>query len=364
MSESSRFDSFMGGKLIEQIRKKHGAKILISARDAQLRKVDRIPTGIFFLDYALGGGFPAARTNIIWGHKSTGKTVICLKALANVQKMCVSCYTFLIDGKCECGKFRESVCAFLDVEGCWDEDWARCHGVDPDRLVLSTPEYAEQTLDMIEALIRSGEVDFIVTDSIAFLSPENEIKESTGKSLQAEQARVLGRAIRKFGAALNHLSNRKGRRPTLLFTNQIRMKLGVMYGNPETQSGGLAPGFSATTETKTYGGKYVMDENTGKPLYVDLSFRIEKNKSYGPRVEGTWRMILADTKIHKKGDVYEEPAMVDMALRLGLVEKAGKSDVMYLGKTYKTKEGLVKKLIKDSVMRAEFVDSLRSVLRV
>jgi recombination protein RecA len=362
-AEEDRFARLMQSDLIAKIQKKHGKSILTPADEFKIKRVPRIPTGIFFYDYALGGGFPAGRTNIVWGHKSTGKTVICLRAMGNAQKLCANCYTFPDPetGKCQCGKFRETICSFLDVEGSWDHDWAKLHGVNPDRVLLSVPEYAEQTLDIAEALLRSGDVDFLVIDSLAFMTPAKEIEESAGKALQAEQARVLGRGIRKFGAALNHMGNVTGRRPTLLFTNQIRMKVGLLFGNPETQPGGYAPGFSATTETKTFGGKYEMDEVTGRPLHVDMSFRVEKNKSAGAKIEGEWRLMLADTTIKKKGEVYDEPAMVEMGIKIGLVEKDGNGWTC-LGEKYRSKSLLTTALVEGPGLKAQFKDTMMSVL--
>lgn len=362
-----RLKALMASDLIKKIKKKHGKNILTPADEFHIQHVPRIQTGIFFYDYALGGGFPAGRPSIVWGHKSTGKTVMCLRAMGTAQRLCANCYTPTIDpftGEevgCQCGDFRETICAFLDVEGSWDKEWAQLHGVNTERVILSVPEYAEQTLDIAEALIRSGEVDFLVIDSLAFLTPAKEIEESTAKALQAEQARVLGRGIRKFGAALNHMGNVTGRRPTLLFTNQIRMKVGLLFGNPETQPGGYAPGFAAATETKTFGGKYEIDDVTGRPIHVNLSYRVEKNKTAGAKVEGEWRLMLADTSIKKKGEVYEEPAMVDMGIKVGLVEKSG-SGWLCLGEKYKSKSLLATVMVQDPNLKARYGETLMNVL--
>lgn len=368
MADESRVDQLLASDLLKKIQKKHGKTILTKGQDFKIKRVPRIPTGIFFLDYALGGGFPAGRVNIIWGHKSTGKTAVCIRTLGNAQKLCANCCTRdYMDPEtgevheCFCGDYREPVCAYLDVEGTWDHEWAEVMGVDTSKMLLSVPEYAEQTLDIAEALLRSGEVDFLVIDSIAFLTPSKEIEESTGKALQAEQARVLGRGIRKFVSALNYMGNHYGRRPTVLFTNQIRMKIGLLFGNPETTSGGHAPGFSATTEVKTYGGKYEMDDVTGRPLHVDLSFRVEKNKSSSARIEGEWRLMLADTDVKSKGDVYEEPGMVEQAIKIGLVEKEGNGWTC-LGEKYKSKSLIAQKLMTDPEFKKLFGDALLRVL--
>jgi recombination protein RecA len=372
-----RFDRLLASKLVADMRKAHGESIIVAARDYRIQRVPRVKTGIFMLDYALGGGFPAGRTNIVWGGKSTGKSDICTRALANAQMLCSNCYKVLpafasfvvadADGVmdvCSCDEPRDHVCAYIDVEGTWDQEWARNHGVNTDTVLLSVPEYAEQTLDIAEGLLLSGEVDFLVIDSLAFLTPAKEIEESTAKALQAEQARVLGRGIRKFGAALNKLGNQTGRRPTLLFTNQIRMKVGLLFGNPETQPGGNAPGFSATTETKTYGGKYQMDDVTGRPIHVDLDFRVEKNKSAGAHIEGSWRLMLSDGELKKKGEVYDEPALVDKALALGLIEKVNNSNWKCLGESHRSKSAIVQMLAKDPAAKQVFTRAMLKVLLV
>jgi recombination protein RecA len=371
MAEKGRFEALLSSDLLKKIKKKHGKAILVRADEFSIQNIPRIGTGIFALDYALGGGFPAGRINIVWGNKSTGKTAICLRTLAHAQKVCANCYTAdVVDEEgevhpCVCGEFREHVCAYLDVEGTWDQEWARTMGVDTEKVLLSVPEYAEQTLDIAEALLRSGEVDFLVLDSIAFLTPAKEIEESAGKALQAEQARVLGRGIRKFTAALNYMGNHFGRRPTIMFTNQIRMKIGVMFGSPETQPGGKASGFSATTEVKTYGGStkaYKMDETTGRPLYTDLAFRVEKNKSSPAKIEGEWRLQLADTETKRKGEIAEEAPMVETGLKIGLVEKVHNQKWTCLGEEYRAKSLIVKKMLEDPEFKATYSEALMTVL--
>jgi len=358
-----RFKALLNSELIASVRKKYGKNILSVADELRLRKLPRISTGAFFLNYALGGGFPWGRTSIVWGHKSTGKTVICLRTLGNAQKMCSSCYTVPDEetGKCECGNFTETVCAYIDPEGSWDRDWARLHGVNTERVLLSIPEYAEQTFDIAEALLRSGNIDFMVIDSIAFMTPAKEIEEKTSKVLPGEQARVMGRGVRKFVAAFNNLENTLGRRPTLLFTNQIRMKIGLLFGNPETQPGGHAAGFSATTEVKTFGGKYEMDEVTGRPMHVTMGFRVEKNKSFDAKIEGEWRLMLADSTLHKRGSVYEEEAMVNMGIKLGLVEKKGNGWTC-LGENYRTKSLLSTTIASTPELKKKYGGILMEIL--
>lgn len=364
----TRLDKFLASDLLKNIRKQHGKGILAPASGTT---VGRIPTGIFQLDYALGGGLPAGRISTVYGHKSTGKTSMLVRTLGNAQKMCANCWageqwdleTGEHLGDHVCKDFRDPIIAYLDVEGTFDTHWAELLGLDYSKLLLSVPDYAEQTLDMAEALARSSDVDIIVIDSLAFLTPRKEIEESSGKALQAEQARTLGRAVRKFVAAINYCGNTSGRRPTILFTNQIRMKLGVMFGNPETQPGGFAAGFASTVEVKTYGGtKYVMDDLTGKPKYTDFKFRVEKNKSSGAKMEGEYRLMLSDTTTKRMGDVYDEDFIVRMAKKTGLIEKSG-NGWLCLGEKFAKGADIETRMLTDVVYKRKVGQALLQVLR-
>jgi recombination protein RecA len=240
----SRLSSFLASEMVKKLKKKHGEMALIRASDFKVQDVPRIPTGVFDLDYALGGGFPAGRISTLYGPKSSGKTTIFLKTIANAQQMCSDCFTFIDEekGRCVCGECREFVIAFLDVEGALDIPWARKMGVDTEQMMIDIPEYAEAALDIGEALLRSGEVDILVLDSLAFPTPAKEIEVSVEKDLMGTQPRLIGKGVRKFLSAINGVGKESGRRPTVFFTNQIRYKLGVMFGDPETQ-----PGVSAST---------------------------------------------------------------------------------------------------------------------
>jgi recombination protein RecA len=357
---TTRLAQFLASEVVGKITKRHGSTILLKASDHKVQKRPRIPTGVFPLDYALGGGIPAGLISTMIGHKSSGKTTTLLRVLRNAQNMCSECYCFLVDEEwgCHCKKVREFVTAYMDVEGSLDLPWVRSVGVDTDRLILSVPEYAEQTLDIIEAMIRSGDVDVIVLDSLAFLSPQKEIDESIEKDLMGVQARAIGKGIRKFGAALNSLP--ENRRPTILFTNQIRMKIGVMFGNPETAAGGLSHGFAAATETKLWAGKTEMDEVTGKPIHVEINFRIEKNKTAGPKMDGNFKIYTSDTTEKKKGDFYDEDQIVDWGEKTGLIHRS--SGIRCNGEVFKVKDDLESRLKTDPRFKAMLVNDLLKVM--
>ena len=255
--------------------------------------------------------------------------------------------------KCGCGKYRETVCAFIDVEGTFDKPWATRLGVNLDKLMLSQPEYAEQSLDIGDALVRSGNCDVLVLDSIAFLTPQKEIEESTEKDLMGAQPRVVGKGTRKFISGINGVALDSERRPTIFLTNQIRMKLGVMFGNPETQPGGLAPGFAAATEVRMRPGKFEFQsekeaDGAPLPLWSDIPFDVEKNKSFVPKQGGTFRLVMMDTEFKKLGEVADEDMVMAEAQKIGLVKKEGATWIC-MGEEYKTRGDIEQKLLTDRI---------------
>lgn len=414
-----RLQKILGSKAFQKIKQDHGNTILTTASDARVAKSFRIPSGIFPLDLALGGGWPQGRVNTVFGMKSAGKTFTLLKTIASAQRMCSECWSYVewlkeveveeevdektgevkkldkpkkvwkvqpverwegeddkfveliptwvtkedgsrvkvwergarIKPKCECSKYRECVCGFIDVEGTFDKSWAERLGVNLDKLLLSQPEYAEQSLDIGDALVRSGNCDVLVLDSIAFLTPQKEIEESTEKETMGVQPRVIGKGTRKFVSGINRVALDSLRRPTIFLTNQIRMKLGVMFGNPETQPGGLAPGFASAAEVRMRPGKFEFekeadaeDSDHPKPLWVDMGFDVEKNKSAVPKVGGTIRLILMDSPTKNKGDVADEDMVMVEAQKIGLVRKEGSAWIC-MNEEYKTKGEIEEKLL-------------------
>jgi len=362
VERGGRLSAFLAGELVKQIKKKHGEAALLRASEFKVQDVPRIPTGIFDFDYGLGGGFPVGRVSTLYGPKSSAKTTIFLKAIKNAQNMCSTCYTFIDgdSGKCRCGEMREFVIAFLDVEGALDVRWARDLGVDTERLLIDIPEYAEAALDIGEALLRSGEVDILVTDSLAFLTPQKEIESSIEKDLMGAQPRLIGKGVRKFLAAMNGVGKDTGRRPTVWFTNQIRMKLGVMFGNPETQPGGYAPGFAASIEVRCSSKKYEIDAKLKKPLWVEMGFKVEKNKVFGAKIAGEYRLMLSSTDDRKPGDVADEDSMIAWGEQLGIITRQGGYNC--LDRTFRIKGDLERALITDPKFKQELRDTLMPIL--
>lgn len=360
-----RVGAVLKSDLAKKILKQFGKGALGRASECVRLEVPRIPTHIFPLDYALGGGFPAGRVSIVYGPKSSSKTTTLLKAVASAQQLCANCWTPVgahpTDGTCVCGDYRDAVSAFLDVEGTFDRGWANDNGVDLTRLLYSNPEFGEECLDIAEALVRSGECDVLIIDSLAFLTPLKEIEESVSNQTMGEQPRLLGKGVRKLAMALNAMRNENGWAPTILCTNQIRFKLGLLFGNPETTPGGQAPGFAASVELRTQSGKYKMDEATKKPISVAMKFKVEKNKTSGARMEGEYDLILSDTDTKKKGEVADEKFVMDMAEKIGLLERKG-NQWHCLGRTETAKSRMEQILIQDMSFRTEMRKTLMDVL--
>ena len=207
---------------IEQIQKQFGRGAIMRLGESPTTTIEVLPTGVLPLDIALGvGGIPKGRIIEAFGPESSGKTTICLSIIAQTQK----------DG---------GVAAFVDVEHAMDPEWAKLLGVNLEDLLVSQPDTGEQALEVVEALVRSGGVDLIVVDSVAALVPRAELEGEMGEAQIGLQARLMSQALRKLTAVVSKSKT------TVLFTNQIRLKVGIMFGNPETTPGGLALKFYAS----------------------------------------------------------------------------------------------------------------------
>lgn len=209
-------------EVVDEIKQRFGEGAIIKLKEAKKVDVDAIPTGSISLDMALGiGGIPRGRIVEIFGPESTGKSTLALHICSEVQK-------------------KKGVAAFIDVEHALDPDYAARIGVNVDDLLISQPDSAEQALQIVEALIRSKEIDVIIIDSVAALAPKAEIAGEIGEMQIGLQARIMSSALRKLSAIAAESKT------AVIFLNQIRMKVGIMFGNPETTSGGLALKFYAS----------------------------------------------------------------------------------------------------------------------
>lgn len=274
---------------LETIEKQFGKGSIMKMGESYAVAVECIPTGSISLDLALGGGIPKGRVIEIYGPESSGKTTLTLHAIAEVQK-------------------AGGTAAFIDAEHALDPAYAKRIGVDVQNLLLSQPDNGEQALEIVETLVRSNAVDLIVVDSVAALVPRAEIEGDMGDSHMGLQARLMSQALRKLTGIISR-SN-----ATVIFINQIRMKIGVMFGNPETTTGGNALKFYASVrmDIRRIGQIKQGEEIVGNRTRV----KVVKNKIAPPFREAEFD-IMYNQGISASGDV------LDLAANQNIVEKSG-----------------------------------------
>ena len=273
-----------------KIEKDFGKGSVMKLGDAAKMQVEVIPTGCLHLDFALGvGGLPRGRIIEVYGPESSGKTTLALHAVAQAQKM-------------------GGTAAFIDAEHALDPVYARKLGVDIDELYVSQPDNGEQALDIAEALVRSGAIDIIVIDSVAALVPKQEIEGDMGDSHVGLQARLMSQALRKLAGVISKTN------AIAIFINQLREKVGVVYGNPETTTGGKALKFYASVRLDVRKGELIKDG--GEAIGNRVKIKVAKNKVAPP-----FRVCVVDM-LYGEG-ISREGELLDLAVERDLIQKSG-----------------------------------------
>ncbi|MDP2209017.1 MAG: recombinase RecA [Bacteroidota bacterium] len=316
---------------IEQIEKQHGKGAVMRLGDRPAVKVESIPTGSISLDHALGiGGIPRGRVSEVFGPESSGKTTLCLHIIAEAQK-------------------RGGIAAFIDTEHALDVAYAKRLGVDVNNLLLSQPEFGEQALEIVETLVRSGSIDVIVIDSVAALTPRAEIEGEMGDPTMGVQARLMSQALRKLAAAINKSKT------SVIFTNQLRQKIGVMFGNPETTTGGNALKFYASIRLDVRRIEAIKDGTVviGNRTRV----KVVKNKMAPPFREATFD-ILYNEGISKLGD------LIDLAIEQNVIQKSGSWFSYKEDRIGQGRDAVKKLLLENEKLNKEIDQILRSKLNL
>lgn len=312
---------------LDKLDKAYGKGTVMKMSDAAIEDIDAISSGSLGLDIALGvGGYPRGRVIEIYGPESSGKTTLTLHAIAEAQK-------------------AGGIAAFIDAEHAFDRFYAEKLGVDIDNLIISQPDHGEQALEIADNLVRSGAIDIIVVDSVAALTPKSEIEGEMGDSKMGLHARLMSQALRKLTASISKTNC------TMIFINQLREKIGVMFGNPETTTGGNALKFYASVRLDIRRSTQIKNSN-GDVMGNKTRVKVVKNKVAPPFKTAEFDIMYGEG-VSKVGEV------LDVAVEHNIIKKSG-SWFSYDDTKLGQGRDAVKTMIKDN---PELMDELEDKVR-
>jgi RecA/RadA recombinase len=369
--------------LMKKMQEEHGDGSFARADEGRVVTVPRIPVGIFMVDYAIGGGVPHGRISTFYGRKSSGKSAMAAKVVANGQQMCRLCLgdviteerevevtvrrvdpetgeiiaekekrTKMVPVDCvnECridpgdkrikqnpwpGRMNT---VWIDAEGTFDVPFYENFGVDTHDVFVQVPDYGEQAVDLGDAAIRTGECDILVVDSIAALIPKKEREDSAEDAQVAVQARLINKMMRNWTASLNELRAQHKTDCTIILINQIRQKISMFP--VDVRPGGLGQEFATSLDIKLWQKDYKFD-TTGRPLMMNTQFAIEKNKVGTPKMEGVYRMCVTNHPGRKQGDTWDDEIVAGIAKKKGFVVEGPDGEIEVLDQQFESEEAFM-----------------------
>lgn len=341
-------------KVMAAINKSFGEGTIQVASRVAFSHLRRNSTGVFNLDLGTGGGFPKGRIVGLVGDESVGKTTLCLMFTAQLQHTCRQCnepfgwYTkteidpdtgvetsreFVLTEDCPCSANEPHTVLLVDAEGSFDPLWAARLGVDVPALIIVQPEMGEQAVDIVNATIRSGDLDALIFDSIAQATVRDEIEDSSEKQKVGVHARLMNRMFRTVQSGLNSLGMDNPHKPTVIYVNQFREKIGVMYGDPTTWPGGKGQNFAYSILITMRAGKALDSKGNVRDQFKkgeekfgrEIHWHVKKNKTAVPDKKGTFKFFYAATPEapYRAGEVNNFEQIVDYGVALGVIEKSG-----------------------------------------
>lgn len=352
--------------LMQKLNKQFGAgSIGVASEGESLGTYQRIETGIFAVDHALGGGVPYGAVSLFYGIESSGKSLVLLKTIAGAQKMCRDHVLKMEDtGKTtrrcsmcghvgdeetcpnkpcadrvmdeviphvvcpKCKKYSPAKAFYVDCEGAFTTAWAAKLGCNCDYVVVFRSQTAEDVMNASMVMLESGEIDILAIDTLAQMTPSIEMEENAEKWQQGMAARLINKALRCWVSFMNKSGVDKKRKLTLLLVNQIRFKIGVMFGDPTTRPGGKGQDFATMVELKLWPAGRPDKDDLGNPLAQTFCFKVEKNRTAPTaKTEGNFRMVLRDCTLddlpRKAGDSDEAKVLFDYARKFNVITKPG-----------------------------------------